>query len=74
MTPDEIITEIFRIQEERRPDTDPGDIDISVQDDMPMVAIHQQSPEARPFGQLAFGESIQEALENALANVKRDPT
>jgi hypothetical protein len=85
MTPDELIAEIFRIQEERNPDEDPGDITIDVQDDMPLVMVSQtisSSAEAAAYdngmkfsdfmmlAQGTPGGSIQDALENFLEEVK----
>jgi hypothetical protein len=68
VTPDEIIAEIFRIQTERSPDTDPGDINIDIQDDSPATIVMQRGRNFPPY--LGIGGSIQEALENALAYVK----
>lgn len=85
MTPDEIVAEIFRIQEERNPDADPGDLWIDVQDDMPLANVGQHrtyaygplsdAPErdfstALMLQQGTFGDTIQEALENYLKEVK----
>lgn len=72
MTPDEIITEIFRVQNEHDPDADPGDISIDVQDDMPLVLVYQDRFTAERFGRshIGTGGTVQEALENALASVK----
>ena len=81
MTPDELITEIFRIQEEYNPDADPGDIDITIQDDMPLVVVRQKQfpiPEpAHPaewleslMGVETHGDSIQDALEKHLEIAK----
>lgn len=76
MTPDELINEIFKIQEARNPDADPGDITIDIQDDMPLVMVRQELPPSEPFAlhialaQGTGGFSIQEALENFLQEVK----
>lgn len=68
MTPDEIVSEIFRIQNERDPDSDPGDLTIDIQDDMAMVLVFQLNWQAdgEPLG---MGTTIQAALEDALTNV-----
>ena len=74
LTPDEIVSEIFRIQNERHPNADPGDISIDIQDDMPMVTITQTSlgkSLGQPFAPFIAGSSIQETLENALEVVRR---
>jgi len=78
MTPDELINEIFKIQEQRNPDVDPGDITIDVQDDMPLVMVRQTiyHKPGMPFAEHIMlaqgtpGDSIQEALENFLQEVK----
>lgn len=76
MTPDELIAEIFRIQEERDPDADPGDIDITIQDDMPLVVVGQDrafsiTEPIDPVGgrKETYGDSIQQALETLLQEV-----
>jgi predicted PolB exonuclease-like 3'-5' exonuclease len=68
MTPDELVAEIFRIQEERDPDSDPGDMDITIQDDMPLVIVRQQRIRLDMTGG-SYGDSIQDALENYLKEV-----
>ena len=81
MTPDELINEIFAIQQTRNPDADPGDITIDIQDDTPLVMVRQdRGPTNNRFGpdfakniilaQGTPGHSIQEALENFLQEVK----
>jgi len=83
MTPDELVTEIFRIQEEYNPTADPGDIDITIQDDMPFVIVRQdQFPIREPAhpaewleslgGKETHGDSIQDALEKHLEKVKEE--
>jgi hypothetical protein len=70
MTPDELVAEIFRIQNERNPDSDPGDLTIEIQDDLPMVLVwqyHWNDEDGQPFG---MGASIQGALEDALRNLQ----
>ncbi len=74
MTPDEIVAEIFRIQMERVPSTDPGDLTlvIDVQDDSALHVVTQQysfGGITDPF--LGVGGSIQAALEVALEKVRR---
>ena len=78
MTPDELVTEIFRIQQERNPDGDPGDLTIEVQDDMPLVMVRQSRmwiEERESFSHhIAFaqgcpGDNIQDALEKYLQEV-----
>jgi len=44
MTPDEIVQLIFATQLERDNDADPGDITITIQDDMDMVQVMQDGP------------------------------
>lgn len=68
MTPDELVSEIFRIQNERGPDSDPGDLTIDIQDDMAMVLVFQYNwdMDGEPLG---MGTTIQAALEDALAKV-----
>lgn len=68
MTPDEIIKEGFRLQEKHDPDSDPGDLSIEVQDDMPMVAVYQDN--APLFSMPIMGKTVQEALEAWLEEVK----
>lgn len=63
LTPDELVNEILRIQNERNPDADPGDITINVQDDMPLCTVHQKNE------WIGMGDNLQHALENALNNV-----
>lgn len=64
MTPDELVRAIFKLQEERHPDDDPGDLEISVQDDSALRAVIQN-------GQIiGAGASIQEALEAAWAAIQ----
>ncbi len=78
MTPDEIVTEIFKIQQLRNPDSDPGDLTIAVQDDMPLVVVGQPraSREDESFatsiilGQGTAGHNIQNALESFLEEVQ----
>lgn len=70
MTPDEIIAEIFRLQNDWAPDADPGDLTIDVQDDMPLVIVHQVGWNIIDQGYLGLGASLQEALEKALENVR----
>jgi hypothetical protein len=73
MTPDEIVAEIFRIQMERDPDTDPGDLTltIDIQDDSALHIVAQQySLESMSDPFLGVGESIQRALEAALEKVR----
>lgn len=75
--PDDIVARIFAFQQERAPDTDPGDLamTIEVQDDMPLVTVRQQGmvAEGASFAQrlspLGMGGSIQEALEAAARTV-----
>jgi hypothetical protein len=71
MTPDELVAEIFRIQDERNPDADPGDLTIEIQDDIPMVLITQDTwTDINDIWQpLGMGTTIQAALEDALSNV-----
>ena len=78
MTPDELVTEIFRFQQKRNPDSDPGDLTIEVQDDMPLVMVRQSRMwiEARESfsehiarEQGCPGNSIQDALEKYLQEV-----
>lgn len=80
MTPDEIIQEIFKIQQERNPDSDPGDMTITVQDDMPLVNVAQHLWESdyadKSFSEFimlaqgVFGRTLEEALNNFLTEVK----
>jgi hypothetical protein len=75
MTPDELVAEIFRIQNERNPDADPGDLTIEIQDDMPMVLVWQAKWrdsdrfDIEDFVPDGMGTTIQAALEDALTNV-----
>ena len=71
MTPDELVAAIFKAQNKLRPDEDPGDLTITVQDDMPLVEVHNaglEKDQEEAFGIFThcFGDSIQYALENAL--------
>jgi hypothetical protein len=60
MTPDELVTELFRRQTAAAPDEDPGDLTISVQDDATAVMVVQK-------GQIiGLGPSIEAALTSAL--------
>jgi hypothetical protein len=63
-TPDELVDEIFRLQNERDPDEDPGDLTIGVQDDS---ALHEVSQRGTTY---ALGGSVQHVLENALSCVR----
>lgn len=77
MTPDEIVAEIFRIQNEADPDADPGDITIDIQDDMDMVIVTQmsfptsQTTDPTEWEPLGMGTTIQAALEEALTKVRK---
>lgn len=84
MTPDELVAAIFKVQSERSPDSDPGDLTIEVQDDMPLVMVSQLQFHVVSEEELAEsdfsavlekiqgtpGDSIQNALENYLEAVK----
>lgn len=71
MTPDEIVSEIFKIQNEANPDADPGDLTIDIQDDMELVAIFQMSWDMEQrIEPLGMGKNIQAALEDALKKVR----
>jgi len=81
MTPDELVQLIFRIQQERNPSADPGDMTIMIQDDMPLVMVSQDRmmTDADWKGDFADlitkvqgipGDSIQQALENYLEAVR----
>jgi hypothetical protein len=83
MTPDELVRMIFRIQEERDPSADPGDMTIMIQDDMPLVMITQHNStfklepgENETAGEWLTrvqgtpGDSIQDALEKHLEAVR----
>lgn len=59
-TPDELVAELFRLQNEKRPDDDPGDLTIDVQDDSAATFVYQRGHI------VGNGGSIQQALENAL--------
>lgn len=81
MTPDELVREIFRIQEERWPNDDPGDMQIDIQDDMPLVVVRQaytyRGENLSPAEYMAIvqgvpGSSIQDALENYLKWVQSE--
>ncbi len=63
--PDQLVGEIFRLQNELDPDGDPGDMLIDIQDDSALVIVAQHGKD----GYFA-GPSIQEALEAVLASVK----
>lgn len=73
VTPDEIVNEIFRIQNERDPSSDPGDMTIGIQDDIPLVEVSQDRL-GKPFLSFALGigSTIQEALEHALIAVQEE--
>lgn len=55
-----LVSRLFRLQNEAKPDDDPGDLTIDVQDDSAMTAVFQKGRV------IAYGGSIQEALENAV--------
>jgi hypothetical protein len=65
MTCDELLSDILKMQEERHPDTDPGDILIDCQDDGPMMVF--QGTKQQMIG---AGDTIQAALMSAHAHVK----
>lgn len=82
MTPDELVAEIFKLQLERSPDSDPGDLTIEVQDDSSLVMVSQfRVISDKELAESDFtavlekvqgtpGNSIQNALENYLEAVK----
>lgn len=71
MTPDELVREIMRIQQERDPDGDPGDLEITVQDDSRLVTVYQPHwADTEIEGVLTPGGSIQQALELHLEMVR----
>lgn len=59
-TADSLIAALFAAQNQLRPDEDPGDVAIGVQDDMPLVTVVQRDTI------IGFGGTVLEALENAL--------
>ena len=65
-TPDQIVDKIFNTRKEQQQDTDPGDITIVVQDDLPLVQVFQRG---RVIG---IGNSILDSLDVALQFVE-DP-
>lgn len=82
MTPDETVQEIFKLQLERNPDSDPGDLTITVQDDMPLVNVTQNVWESdhadKTFSEFitlaqgTFGPTIEEALNSFLKEVQQN--
>ena len=78
MTPDELVAAIFAEQMKRNPNADPGDLTISVQDDMPMAQVQQYRAlnDNEPFvpqivkNQGVIAPTIQKALETYLQEVK----
>lgn len=72
MTPDKMVAEIFRIQNERAPDEDPGDISIDIQDDSALHTVMQSRFNGTAI--IGAGPNIQEALESALRNVRVNRT
>ena len=77
MSPDELVQEIFRLQDERDPDSDPGDLTIEIQDDMMLAVVRQPSHQrdGEPFADYIAraqgmpGDNIQQALEKYLQEV-----
>jgi hypothetical protein len=63
-TPDDLVNELFALQNAANPDDDPGDLSIDVQDDSALHAVFQRGR------MIAYGGSIQEALEQAVQNWK----
>jgi hypothetical protein len=80
MTVDELVAEIFRIQLEHDPHSDPGDMHITIQDDTNMVRVQQEMFfAAEPIESFAqdfvlrqgiMRPTIQSALEHYLEEVK----
>lgn len=62
-TPDELVSEILRLRDEREPDADPGDLSITVQDDMPLVEVTQRHQT------IGRGSTLAAALADARDNV-----
>lgn len=60
-TADELVGRIFAAQERLDADSDPGDLHISVQDDMPLAVVSQNRDPWKPF----YGRTIVEALTKA---------
>lgn len=58
---DQIVRAIFNNYERRQPHRDPGDLTISIQDDMPYVTVH-----ADTRGCIGQGRTLSEALTDAL--------
>lgn len=73
LTPDQLVSAIFRECQRQCPGSDPGDLFITVQDDMPLVTV-EQSHWVERIDQLTLtmGGSIQEALEKHLLRVAGD--
>lgn len=83
MTPDELIAEIFKVQQELHPDHDPGDLTIVIQDDTALVMVSQDSnykfAEIEGEDAAAWltrvqgtpGDSVQNALKTHLEAVRK---
>lgn len=71
-TADELVRQLLAMQQAARPDTDPGDLAISVQDDSALVTVHQPDWEGATAlgGIIGGGGSIHEALTAAVSNVR----
>lgn len=70
---DTLIHEIFKAQNERFPDNDPGDMMIYVQDDMPLVEVSQESwvrASDAPGVGFVHGGDVESALKAYLAYIR----
>lgn len=70
-SPDELVHQIFKLQRQREPNDDPGDIEISVQDDSALVSVYQPRWDGDQLNPLvSHGASIEDALTAHLQAVK----
>lgn len=69
-TVDQLIDEVFHLQQQLEPNTDPGDMTIQIQDDMPMVEVGQVGFKSKSKS-YATGTTVKSALLNLFHDVER---
>ena len=62
---DNLVDQMFRAREEREPYADPGDLTITVQDDMPLAEVAQRGQT------IGRGRTLLAALSDAVDNVEK---
>lgn len=68
---DRLVQQLFDLLEEEDPDSDPGDLTIDIQDDMPLVELYTHpNDKSGPHGVFARASSIRDALLDAISQVE----